>query len=202
MKYIKYNNLHIMPSKIICVGRNYTEHIEELGNEIPENMVLFNKPNSATTDALHYFCETCRFEGELCLLIKDNNIQAIGLGLDLTNATIQNKMKAKGLPWERAKAFDDSAVFSDFVELKYNIENLSFKLFLNGNLQQHANYDLMIYKPREIIGEIQSFMTLEDGDIIMTGTPKGVATYKKNDKITMELYSKDELLISKQWIAK
>jgi len=165
-------------------------------------MVLFNKPNSAITDSLHYFSPTCRFEGELCLLIEDNQIAGLGVGLDLTHADIQNKLKEKGLPWERAKAFDDSAVLSNFIDFNGDMKELSFKLYLNDKLQQHADYNLMIYKPNEILQEAQSFMTLEDGDIIMTGTPKGVTTYEKADIVTMELYSNNITILSAQWIAK
>ena len=181
MKTINYNSQTITPSKVVCVGRNYVEHIHELNNEIPSSMVLFNKPNSAITDTLYYIQKDCRFEGEICFLIRDNKIDGIGFGLDLTKADLQNKMKEKGLPWERAKAFDRSAVFSKFVKYEGNMRTLEMKLFINGTLTQHASYDLMIYKPQEIVSEIASFMTLEDGDIIMSGTPKGVATYAKGD---------------------
>jgi len=201
LKHITYNNTDTTPSKIICVGRNYTEHIEELGNEVPENMVLFNKPNSAITDTLHYFSPTCRFEGELCLLIENNQIAGLGLGLDLTHANTQNRLKEKGLPWERAKAFDNSAVLSSFINFTGNMSNLSFKLYLNDKLQQHANYNLMIYKPYEILKESQSFMTLENGDIIMTGTPKGVTPYIRGDIVSMELYNKKRIILSAQWRA-
>lgn len=201
MNQIFLGNQKLTPSKIVCVGRNYTEHIEELGNETPENMVLFNKPNSAIADNLYYFSENCRFEGELCLLITDNQISALGLGLDLTHADIQNKLKAKGLPWERAKAFDNSALFSPFVPFDGDSQNLSFELLLNGVIQQHADYNLMIYKPNEILNEVQSFMSLEDGDIIMTGTPKGVTTYNRGDKVEMKLYNNNEIILSIEWSA-
>jgi len=170
------------PSKVVCIGRNYVEHIEELGNEMPENMVIFNKPNSAVTETLRYFEPQTRFEGELCLLIEKGNIAGIGFGLDLTHAETQNRLKAKGLPWERAKAFDGAAVLSDFIPFEGSLEKIRFELFRNGTLAQHAHYDLMIYKPAEMLEEIRSFMTLEDGDIIMTGTPKGVSTYERDDR--------------------
>jgi len=200
MNHVTLKEKTYTPSKVVCVGRNYTEHIEELGNETPENMVLFNKPNSAITDELHYFRETCRFEGELCLLIEDGRISAVGLGLDLTYADIQNKMKSKGLPWERAKAFNNSAVLSQFVSLECEISTLSFELRLNGQIQQFADYELMIYKPEEILKEIQTFMTLEDGDIIMTGTPKGVTNYSRGDSVEMHLFSDKKEILSASWI--
>lgn len=188
------------PSKVICVGRNYVEHIKELNNETPDSMVLFNKPNSAITDTLYYIQEDCRFEGEICFLIKDKKIDGIGFGLDLTKAGIQNKMKEKGLPWERAKGFDKSAVFSEFVEFEGDIETIEMKLFINDILTQHATYDLMIYKPDKILSEIDSFMSLEDGDIIMSGTPKGVSTYKKEDVFVGKIYVDRKLIISKDFI--
>jgi 2-keto-4-pentenoate hydratase/2-oxohepta-3-ene-1,7-dioic acid hydratase in catechol pathway len=200
MNNIKYVNEQITPSKVICVGRNYVEHIKELNNETPESMVLFNKPNSAVTNSLVYFDESTRFEGEICFLIKDKKIEGIGFGLDLTHADIQNKMKQKGLPWERAKAFDNSAVFSQFVKFSGDIRTLEMKLFVNDSLAQHATYDLMIYKPQKILEEIESFMSLEDGDIIMSGTPKGVATYKKGDVFIGEIYIDDSLVVSKSFL--
>jgi len=200
MNSIKYVNEQITPSKVICVGRNYVEHIKELNNETPDSMVLFNKPNSAVTNSLVYFDESTRFEGEICFLIKDKKIEGIGFGLDLTHADIQNKMKQKGLPWERAKAFDNSAVFSQFVKFSGDIRTLEMKLFVNNTLAQHATYDLMIYKPQKILEEIESFMSLEDGDIIMSGTPKGVATYKKGDVFIGEIYIDDSLVVSKSFL--
>jgi 2-keto-4-pentenoate hydratase/2-oxohepta-3-ene-1,7-dioic acid hydratase in catechol pathway len=200
MNNIKYVNEQITPSKVICVGRNYVEHIKELNNETPDSMVLFNKPNSAVTNSLVYFDESTRFEGEICFLIKDKKIEGIGFGLDLTHADIQNKMKQKGLPWERAKAFDNSAVFSQFVKFSGDIRTLEMKLFVNDSLAQHATYDLMIYKPQKILEEIESFMSLEDGDIIMSGTPKGVATYKKGDVFIGEIYIDDSLVVSKSFL--
>jgi len=201
MKTIKYTDQTITPSKVICVGRNYVEHIKELNNETPDTMVLFNKPNSAITNTLVYIQEDCRFEGEICFLIKDKQIDGIGFGLDLTKAGIQNKMKEKGLPWERAKGFDDSAVLSSFVKFNGDIETIEMKLFINGKLAQHANYALMIYKPDEILSEIQSFMSLEDGDVIMSGTPKGVATYNKYDVFLAVIYVNKKVVLKKEFIA-
>ena len=187
------------PSKVVCIGRNYVEHIEELGNEMPENMVIFNKPNSAVTETLRYFEPQTRFEGELCLLILKGEIAGIGFGLDLTHAETQNRLKAKGLPWERAKAFDGAAVLSDFIPFEGSLEKIRFELFRNGRLAQHAHYDLMIYKPAEMLEEIRSFMTLEDGDIIMTGTPKGVSTYERNDRFEAVIYEGDREILRHGW---
>lgn len=162
-------------------------------------MVVFNKPNSAISSELKYFSKDTRFEGEICFLIIDKKIQGIGFGLDLTKADVQNKMKQKGLPWERAKAFDGSAVFSDFVELDGDIEKIRFELFINDVLVQFADYELMIYKPADMLKEIQSFMSLSDGDIIMSGTPKGVGNYKEGDVFVGRVFSGDELLVEARW---
>jgi 2-keto-4-pentenoate hydratase/2-oxohepta-3-ene-1,7-dioic acid hydratase in catechol pathway len=200
MNTINYKNTKITPSKVVCIGRNYVEHIKELNNETPDTMVVFNKTNSAITDTLEYFTSDTRFEGEICFLIKDNQIDGIGFGLDLTKANIQNKMKAKGWPWERAKSFDRSAVFGEFVKFDGDIEKISMKLFINDTLVQFATYDLMIYKPAQMLEEIQTFMSLEDGDIIMSGTPKGVGTYAKGDRFIGEVFCDEVLLVRGEWV--
>jgi len=201
MNTIQFGDHALAPSKVICIGRNYVEHIEELGNEIPKNMVVFNKPNSAIANALHYHGDACRFEGEICLLIEGGAITGIGFGLDLTHADIQNRLKEKGLPWERAKSFDGSAVLSDFVPFDGDITQISFEMRINGELIQHASYDLMMYKPAEMIAEIKRFMTLEDGDIIMTGTPKGVGYYQRKDRFEAIVTCGEDVLVHPTWIA-
>ena len=199
MNAVSFNGRQLLPSKIVCIGRNYVEHIEELGNEIPEQMVVFNKPNSALTGTLHYFEPTCRFEGEICFLIQKGRIAGIGFGLDLTKAGIQNRLKEKGLPWERAKAFDGSAVMSRFVAFDGPMESLRMTLHIDGKLQQHAGYGLMMYKPAVMLEEIKSFMSLEDGDVIMSGTPKGVSTYETGQIFVGRIYSGSNLLIEQEW---
>ncbi len=200
MQTITYKNQKLEVSKVVCIGRNYVEHIEELGNEIPSSMVVFNKPNSAISDRLYYFSEECRFEGEICFLIQGAKIDAVGFGLDLTHADIQNHLKSKGLPWERAKAFDNSAVLSEFVPLDEKMDTLGMKLFINDKLIQFATYDLMMYKPDTMLSEIQRFMTLEDNDIIMSGTPKGVGTYSVGDRFVGQVFSGETLLLEKEWV--
>jgi len=201
MKSVKFDKIDTIVSKIVCVGRNYVEHIKELGNPMPEQMVLFNKSNSAISSELKYFSPTHRFEGELCYLVQNSKIVGVGFGLDLTNKDAQEYAKSKGLPWERAKAFDGSAVFSNFISFDGNLKDLSFKLWINGNLTQEANYDLMIYKPNTILKEIESFMSLEDNDIIMSGTPKGVGSYKIGDKFEAKIYEKEKEILSCKFIA-
>ncbi|MDD2368099.1 MAG: fumarylacetoacetate hydrolase family protein [Sulfuricurvum sp.] len=199
MKTLLFNDTLIAPSKIVCIGRNYVEHIHELNNEIPSSMVVFNKPNSAITDTLRFISTDTRFEGEICFLIIEDKIAGIGFGLDLTKADIQNHLKAKGLPWERAKGFDGSCVLGDFVPFDAPLESLRMTLHINGVLTQEATYELMIYKPLEMIEEIKSFMSFEDGDIIMSGTPKGVNTYKTGDEFIGRIYSDERLLVESQW---
>lgn len=201
MKIIRYNSLSLAPSKVVCIGRNYVEHIKELNNEVPSSMVIFNKPNSTITDTLHFISPDTRFEGEICFLMIGGEICGIGFGLDLTKADIQNHLKSKGLPWERAKGFDSSAVLGDFVPFNAPLESLRMTLHINGVLTQEATYELMIYKPLEMIEEIKSFMSLEDGDIIMSGTPKGVNNYKAGDKFVGKIFSDNRLLIESKWIA-
>ncbi|SFV70152.1 2-keto-4-pentenoate hydratase [hydrothermal vent metagenome] len=200
MRTITYNNQQPQPSKVVCIGRNYVEHIEELGNEIPSSMVVFNKPNSAISEKLYYFSEYCRFEGEICFLIHDHKIAGVGFGLDLTHADIQNHLKSKGLPWERAKAFDNSAVLSEFVPICDDLTTLNMKLYINDKLIQFATYELMMYKPNTMLSEIESFMSLEDNDIIMSGTPKGVGTYAVGDRFLGQVFSGDELLVEGAWV--
>ena len=199
MKNIKFNNKTVTPSKVICIGRNYVEHIEELNNETPDSMVVFNKPNSAISNELYCVSEDTRFEGEICFLIENSQIAGVGFGLDLTKADIQNKMKVKGLPWERAKAFDNSAVLSEFVQFSGDFTALRLELFINETLTQCANYDLMIYKPKEMLQEIESFMSFENGDIIMSGTPKGVGNYKHGDVFVGKIYENEILLLEVKW---
>ncbi len=196
---IIFENKKIRPSKIVCIGRNYVEHIQELNNETPDTMVVFNKPNSAISNELKYFTPDTRFEGEICFLIENKQIAGIGFGLDLTKAEIQNKIKAKGWPWERAKAFNGSAVLGEFVAFNGDITKLKLELFINEKLVQFATYNLMIYKPKEMMEEIETFMSLEDGDIIMSGTPKGVGNYKVGDKFVGKIYCDDTLLIESCW---
>jgi len=202
VNYIKYGNNNVMVSKVVCIGRNYVEHIEELNNETPDSMVVFNKPNSAICDELYYFSKDTRFEGEICFLMKDGEIDGVGFGLDLTKADIQNKMKSKGLPWERAKGFDKSAVFGEFVHFNGDISSLRLELWINDQLIQFANYDLMIYKPKEMISEIKTFMSFEDGDIIMSGTPKGVGTYNIGDIFIGKIFCDNKLLVQSEWKVK
>ena len=193
----------ITPSKIICIGRNYVEHIHELNNEIPDDMVVFIKPNSAISNDLYSVKqEPLHYEGELCLLIQHSQIAAIGFGLDITKRKLQSQLKAKGLPWERAKAFDGSAVFSPFVEIAELDNSFSLQLDINGKNIQSGNISLMMYKPDEIIRQLQTFITLNDGDIIMTGTPQGVGIIQSGDTFHGKILHHDKVITDAEWKAK
>ena len=159
MKTVLLDGIEVTPSKVVCVGRNYVEHIKELNNEMPTSMVIFMKPNSALTHQLTTFPKnTIQYEGEISFLIKNKKIAAVGFGLDLTNRQLQSELKAKGLPWERAKAFDGAAVMSEFVSIQSSdIDSLSMQLWINGALVQEAGVDLMIYKPLTVLEEANSF---------------------------------------------
>jgi len=202
---------HITPSKIVCIGRNYVDHIKELANEIPDEMVVFLKPNSAISDQLNamHNNDTLHYEAELSFLYQGGQFTAVALGLDLTKREVQGKIKVKGLPWERAKAFDNSAVFSDFVSIEQKeISQLNLSLTINNTLKQLGSVELMMVKPDEILTELQSFLTLEDGDIVMTGTPKGVGVIQSSDQFfgAVFLTSQGDLetknrLINREWQA-
>ncbi len=200
MNQINFQKGKFNPCKVVCVGRNYVAHIEELGNEIPQEMVLFVKPNSSISEELVQISDDCHYEGEISFLVKDKKLYGVGFGLDLTKRDMQSKLKSKGLPWERAKSFDKAAVFSDFVKLEDDISSLRLELQINGKLAQSGGVDLMIYRPEVVLKEIESFMSLDDFDIIMTGTPKGVGRYKKNDEFIGRIYSDEKLLVEKGWI--
>ncbi len=201
MKSVKFNGKEFQPSKIVCVGRNYVEHIKELNNEMPTEPVIFIKPNSAISNNLHTNkTEEIHYEGEICFLVNNGQIQGVGFGLDLTKRKLQSTLKTKGLPWERAKAFDKSAVFSEFVDC-CELQSYSMELYINNELIQVANYDLMIHKPDALLHDISQFLTLEDGDIIMTGTPKGVGIVSLGDKFTAKLFSNEHLIIESTWTA-
>ncbi|PHR56162.1 MAG: 2-keto-4-pentenoate hydratase [Arcobacter sp.] len=197
---ITLNNISLRPGKIICVGRNYVKHIEELNNEFPQEMVLFQKSASSISRQLIHPMKSCRFEAEICLLIKNKKVYAIGAGLDLTLDKIQNRLKEKGLPWERAKNFKNAAVFSDFVFFDTQ-SKLSMKLYKNGKLQQNAKEENMIYSINEILSQSEEVFGLEDNDIIMTGTPEGVDNFIIGDNFRIELYADNELLLRHSWVA-
>jgi len=201
MKSVKLDGKEIFPSKIICIGRNYVAHIKELGNEIPQEPVIFIKPNSAiSTDIQSGEPDEIHFEGEISFVVHSGEPVAVGFGLDLTKRKLQSALKAKGLPWERSKAFDGAAVFSEFVTFNGQVSALRLELYINDHLVQQGGCKLMMYKPDEIIAEIKSFLSLEDDDLIMTGTPAGVGPVHAGDRFTGKIYENEDLIVEGSWV--
>ena len=202
MKSVKVDNGYITPSKVVCVGRNYAEHIRELGNEVADNMVLFIKPNAAIGQQLRaHHQESLHYEAELCFLYQQGGFNAVAVGLDLTKRALQSQLKSKGLPWERAKAFTGSALFSDFVPLDNIDSDLAIELFINNECRQSGSIAMMLHSPQAILKEILSFIELEDGDIVMTGTPAGVGEIVAGDVFEGRVLEHGRVLITKQWQA-
>ncbi|MDC1165937.1 fumarylacetoacetate hydrolase family protein [Candidatus Thioglobus sp.] len=194
------NKKSVIPSKIVCIGRNYYQHISELGNEIPDQMVIFCKSNSAISDNLTLdHQQDIHYEAELSFMVENGEFCALGFGFDLTKRELQSQLKSKSLPWERSKSFDGSAVFSSFIPIKDIDPSLSFSLSINGVIVQQGNLELMIHSPEKILKEIQTFMSLEDGDIVMTGTPKGVGVLKSGDVYQALIRNEQEILLEQQW---
>lgn len=190
--------------KIICIGRNYVNHAKELGNAVPTSPVLFIKPETAlnATPSFQYpdFSGDIHFELELVLKINktgknislnkaDSYYNQIGLGIDFTARDLQTELKTKGLPWEKAKAFDGSAVVSDFISINEleNLDEINFELLKNGQSVQKGNSKDMLFNFSNIISYSSKYFTLEEGDLIFTGTPQGVGSIIKNDVLTGSL---------------
>lgn len=185
--------------KIICIGRNYASHIQELENERPEEPVIFLKPDTAVVQkqfpfVIPDFSNDVHHEVEVLVKINKTGkyidakfahkyYDAIGLGIDFTARDLQAKLKEKGLPWEKAKAFDGSAVIGDFIpkaELT-DLDNINFELVKNGNVVQKGNTQQMLWKIDELVAYVSGYFTLKTGDIIFTGTPEGVAKVNPDD---------------------
>ena len=199
--------------KIVCIGRNYVDHAKELGNEVPKEPVIFMKPDSSIlknnapffipdwTDEVHH---------EVELVVKINrlgkNIQPkfahkyydeIGLGVDFTARDVQQKCKEKGLPWERAKAFDGSAVIGEYFINKsefHDLNNIDFRLEVNGETRQSGSTKDMLFNIDQLICEISKYFTLKIGDLIYTGTPAGVGKVNINDNLAG--YIEDQCLFN------
>jgi acylpyruvate hydrolase len=186
--------------KIICVGRNYVEHIEELQNEFPKSPVIFSKPDSAIlrkNDAFYYptFSNSIHHEVEVVLKVSKlgKNIQEkfahkyydeIALGIDFTARDLQSELKSKGLPWDLAKGFNGSAPISEFVpKSSVTMNDLNFHLDVNDECRQKGNTSNMIYSFDYIISFVSQYFTLKIGDLIFTGTPAGVAEVKVGDNL-------------------
>jgi 2-keto-4-pentenoate hydratase/2-oxohepta-3-ene-1,7-dioic acid hydratase in catechol pathway len=184
--------------KIICIGRNYAKHIEELANEKPTSPVVFLKPDSAILPKnnpffIPPFSNDVHYEVEI--LVKINKVgkfidakfahkyyDEIGLGIDFTARDVQDQCKEKGLPWEKAKAFDGSAVIGEFYSKEqFDLDTISFQLYKNNTLVQDGKSNTMLWKIDELIAYVSQYFTLKKGDIIFTGTPEGVGKVSEND---------------------
>jgi len=203
MHTVRWNDSEITPSKIVCVGRNYAAHINELGNKIADEPVFFFKPNSSIAQEI-YTCpsDPIHYEGEICFLVVSGNLAGVGFGLDLTERALQSSLKSQGLPWERSKGFDRSAVFTEFVKFSNDINTLSMELYINDKLVQQGSPELMLNKPVSLLENAQTFLTFEDGDILMTGTPEGVGPVISGDKFNGKILQNKNLLIEHLWVAK
>ena len=187
--------------KLICIGRNYAAHIEELSNERPQEPVVFLKPDTALLGKNQPFFIpdfSAEIHYEVEILVKINKVgkhiqrkfahnyyDQIGLGIDFTARDLQKELKTKGLPWERAKGFDGSAVVGSWLNRDQfsDVNAISFSMQKNGSTVQSGNTQLMLWKIDEIIEYVSKYFTLKIGDIIFTGTPAGVGSVKANDKL-------------------
>ena len=185
--------------KLICIGRNYAAHIDELANERPEEPVVFIKPDSAILPKeqdfyIPEFSDNIHYEVEL--LVKIDKVgkhiapkfahkyySEIGLGIDFTARDLQSRLKAKGLPWEKAKGFDGSAVVGKWLDknMYENTQELGFSLLKNGEIVQNGHTSLMLWKIDELIAHVSTYFMLKKGDILFTGTPAGVGKVSPND---------------------
>ncbi|CAG0987176.1 acylpyruvate hydrolase [Geobacteraceae bacterium] len=191
--------------KILCIGRNYVEHIRELGNETPDTPVIFMKPATSViedggTIVIPPYSKECHHEAELAVLIgttgKDipaeralEHVAGYGVAIDLTLRDVQAELKKKGLPWEIAKGFDTACPLSPFVpaDRVTDPQNLRILLTVNGKTRQDGSTSLMIHTVREIISYLSGIFTLEPGDIILTGTPAGVSAIVPGDELVAEI---------------
>jgi len=187
--------------KLICIGRNYAKHIEELSNEKPDHPVVFLKPDSSVLLKQHpffipEFSNDIHYEVEILVKIKKigkyidkkfahTYYDEIGLGIDFTARDLQSELKAKGLPWEKAKAFDGAAVIGKWLPKNdfSNVDNIAFTLEKNGVVVQDGNTMHMLWKIDELISYVSQYFTLKIGDVIFTGTPAGVGSVAVNDKL-------------------
>lgn len=195
--------------KVVCVGRNYAEHAKELGNAVPAEPILFIKPATAVVPmgepvVVPRGFGACHFETEIAVLVgerlKDADeaqaaaaVHGIGVALDLTLRDVQDALKAKGLPWEKAKAFDGACPLSAFVrtepgtDLGMMLSNLRVRLSVNGDVRQDGNSADMLTPVLPLLAYISRYFTLEPGDVVLTGTPRGVGPLQAGDRLHVVL---------------
>ncbi len=204
-KYLSGEAINHSLGKIVCVGRNYAEHAKELGNEVPKSPLLFMKPATAAValekpfsipsdmGSVHHEVEIALLIGEQASAIDEDNawgcVSAVGVALDLTLRDVQDKLKAKGQPWEMAKAFDGSCPLSNWVPLEKirDKNSIQIRLEKNGEMKQDGYSDHMITSIPKLIAYISQFFTLEPGDVILTGTPAGVGPLESGDLLKTTL---------------
>ena len=195
--------------KIICIGRNYEDHVSELQNERPDSPVIFIKPDSSIilknqpffipdySNEINYEIEVilkiCKLGKSIEKKFAKKYYDQVGLGIDFTARDLQFELKSKGLPWEKAKAFDGSALVGRWVNKNNfdSLDNLNFSLDLNGNTVQKGNTSLMIWTTDQIISHVSKFFTLKIGDIIFTGTPSGVGKVNINDELVGKIENEE-----------
>ena len=200
--------------KILCIGRNYADHIKELGNEIPERPVIFMKPASCVIGegeeiVIPPYSSDCHHEAELALLIGTggkeipaaealDHIAGYGVAIDLTLRDVQAEQKKKGLPWEIAKGFDTACPLSPFVPAGRvaDPQALRIQLSVNGERRQDGSTALMIHRIPELVSYLSSIFTLAPGDLILTGTPAGVGPIKSGDLVVAEISEVGKLSVS------
>jgi len=211
--------MNTRPSKIVCVGRSYADHAIELGNAIPDRPVLFIKPPSSLTSleqgiswnpawgSCHYECEltlridqTLKAETDPVQALKA--VGAVTLGLDLTLRDVQEDLKQKGQPWERAKAFDGSCILADWVEFTEikDWKDVNFTLHINDELRQAGNTSCLIFDIGTLLADISQVFTLEPGDVVMTGTPAGVGALNAGDQLRMTLQGQTQDFVWKTFV--
>jgi 2-keto-4-pentenoate hydratase/2-oxohepta-3-ene-1,7-dioic acid hydratase in catechol pathway len=197
--------------KIFCIGRNYVAHAKEMGNEIPDEPVIFMKPKSALLQShtpFYYpeFTNELHYECELVLRVSKNGkyiqekfankyYNAVTAGIDFTARDIQEDLKAKGLPWEKAKAFDNSAVIGKWIDLtpETNKKDINFCLYKNKELVQQGNSSQMIFNFDQVVAHISNYFSLNIGDLIFTGTPAGVGECVVGDEL--EAFIEDDSMM-------
>jgi 2-keto-4-pentenoate hydratase/2-oxohepta-3-ene-1,7-dioic acid hydratase in catechol pathway len=214
MRKVKLDGHEIPVGKIVCIGRNYSEHIKELGNQTPDKPVIFMKPASAILASggmvtIPAYSDECHHEIELAVLIgkEAKNITAeqalhhvagYAVALDLTLRDVQNVQKKKGLPWEIAKAFATSCPLSDFVtkDRVHNPQKLRLTLSVNGEVRQDGNTADMMLPLAELISAVSQYFTLEEGDILLTGTPSGVGRICSGDRLEASIEQVGSLTVT------
>jgi 2-keto-4-pentenoate hydratase/2-oxohepta-3-ene-1,7-dioic acid hydratase in catechol pathway len=211
---LKGQNEPITVGKIVCLGRNYVDHIKELGNEIPDKPVIFIKPASSIIHAgekirIPGYSSDCHHEIELAVLIGKsgsnvaaaeamNMVAGYGVAIDLTLRDVQSELKTKGLPWEIAKGFDTACPLSDFVPADQVVDphQLQLSIKVNGEIRQAGNTRLMMRNIPRFISEVSAIFTLQPGDILLTGTPAGVSRIQSGDQLEAEIEQVGRLAVS------